>query len=433
MKIFISYRRAETPHEAQRIRQQLQSHFGPGSVFIDRKIPPGEVFDKYLASELTSCDALVAVMGNDFFRTRKRPADASDSTDYVRWEIETALQLGIPVFPVIVGRREMPRELDLPEGLRGFTKRQSVHAREPAFETAIEELVRALETQRIVSKRGEPSSNEASQDPGPGTVLSAQGEAHERELSLPNFARVSALWACVTMLAVAALGWTIESLAGQSFDPNRIPRYAVLGLIYLATTMSLTFAPLCFYKLVNVVRARTHLSVGSIRSWALVASATATWNTNAIFLSLATKPGFKYEFAGLHLPIWSYLQLGLAGTLVVAGLAALEVWAADRSSVKPIGMFVFAAHSFNFVVQTSLLVVILWSTAEHSVDVFHASMLYLTACMCGCATFAVSWGWRESFGVNGRSALVLMAGTLALAWLFLTLSAYSAGLGKLVL
>ena len=39
IKLFISYRRSDSLHAAQRVRMSLQERFGDDAVFIDREIP----------------------------------------------------------------------------------------------------------------------------------------------------------------------------------------------------------------------------------------------------------------------------------------------------------------------------------------------------------------------------------------------------------
>lgn len=72
-----------------------------------------------IAQAVEACDALLAIIGQGWL-------DAADSdgnrrldnpTDYVRVEIEAALNRGIPVVPVLVDDATTPTEGDLPPSL----------------------------------------------------------------------------------------------------------------------------------------------------------------------------------------------------------------------------------------------------------------------------------------------------------------------------
>ncbi len=430
MKIFISYRRSETQQEAQRIRLQLQLEFGIDSVFIDRAIPLGQEFDKFLESELKTCDALVAVMGRDFFRLKsKEGQEAERETDYVRWEIETALMMAVPIFPIIVKKQAMPREKDLPERLKAFSKRQALYAMEPAFETAIDQLVQTLRSSGIPLTKSEQQeiaalptasspSNPVAARPAPTTFF--------EYLSLRNLS--------VMMMVLPLAGWIISQLSGDfEIGVANVPKYLLLGLVYVTTTASITFSPLWFYKLVNVVRARLYLSVGSWRSIVVAGSATSIWITNAVFMSLATKEGFEYTFLGMHFPIWAYVLIGLLETLLLALLGAWEV-AMNSKKGSNLGVtLIFGCHSLNCIIQLFLLYLILQYVSAGNSQAFHGLMLYLVACMCGTATFGVSWAWRDYFSANGIWSLVFLSSTLVASWVFLTLTSYAHAFVGLVL
>jgi hypothetical protein len=425
VKIFISYRRAETQQEAQRIRLQLQLEFGIDSVFIDRNIPLGQEFDKYLETELKSCNALIAVMGDDFFRTRKtRDSQSQEEIDYVRWEIETALQMEIPVFPIIVQKLEMPREKDLPDRLKAFTKKQALYAMDPAFETAIDQLIKALKASGLATAQTQTS------------VIARQSSSKFPE-SVASDALKSAtprllhLWAAFLTLTI--MGWFIATYADRG-EPTlaSLPGYFLLGLVFSTTTVSITFSPLWFYKLVNVIRARLYLNVGSLKSVVVTCSAVSLWVTNSVFLSLATNRNFEYTFLGITLPIWSYIGMGLLGTLWLAFLAAWEVSLNSKQHRGVALILIFGSHALNCLIQVSLLYLILRSVAAGDPKTFNGLMLYLTACLCGTATFSVTLAWRDFFASNGYWSIRFLSGTLVAAWVFLTMASYSHGFATLI-
>lgn len=235
-------------------------------------------------------------------------------------------------------------------------------------------------------------------------------------------------WILFATLAVTALGWTIEQLGQDAAVRSAPTRLFMLGLVFLTTTTSVTFAPLWFYKLVNVVRARLYLNVGSGKSVVMTASVAATWIVNAIFLSLATNPHFRYHFLGVRLPTWAYILLGLAGTLVIVLLAVWEVSLNVRRERGLALQVVMSLHALNALLQFGLLILMLRALSAGNATTLDSIALYLTACVCGTLTVGISWSWRGYFSENGRSALICLAATLIGAWVYLTMAAYAHGL-----
>ena len=148
-KIFISYRRDDSIETAGRIYDQLAGHFGSENVFMDDyTIPPGVDFRKHLHDAVGGCDVVLAVIGRDWMKRRgllrKRRLD--DPGDFVRIEIEAALQRDVRVVPVLVRDATMPRPGDLPASIRDFAYRHAVRIRAGRdFRTDIDRLIGALQ------------------------------------------------------------------------------------------------------------------------------------------------------------------------------------------------------------------------------------------------------------------------------------------------
>lgn len=127
-KVFISYRRDDTLAFTGRLRDKLAERFGPDQVFMDfDNIPLGSDFREHLQDSLKECDVLLAVIGPNWTGT---VADAnksrlSDPADFVRLEIQVALERDIPIIPVLVGDASMPTEEELPPDLEPLLYRQA--------------------------------------------------------------------------------------------------------------------------------------------------------------------------------------------------------------------------------------------------------------------------------------------------------------------
>jgi hypothetical protein len=130
--VFINYRVVDQPLGASAIYAKLEEWFGADRVFLDcESIRPGEHYPTRLRTALEGADALVAVIGPNWLtviddETRERRIHRE--RDWVRWEIATALDLGIPVLPVLLKDTpedaQMPAAADLPANIRPLSTRQ---------------------------------------------------------------------------------------------------------------------------------------------------------------------------------------------------------------------------------------------------------------------------------------------------------------------
>jgi hypothetical protein len=158
--IFISYRREDSGPYAGRLRDALSHHFGAEQVFRDiDTINPGERFPRIVEREVSSCHALLAVIGPMWLAVRdeaaRRRLDNPD--DYVRLEIATALGRGddVLVIPVLVGRTSMPAAADLPKPLASLGECNAVRITDESWDDQVARLIRALE--KVVRRPVVPS------------------------------------------------------------------------------------------------------------------------------------------------------------------------------------------------------------------------------------------------------------------------------------
>src|SRR5262245_17623281 len=109
--IFISYRRDDSGPTVGRMFDSLASYFGRDAVFKDvDSIPVGAQFPQHIASVLQQCRVTLVIIGSKWLTIadpqRNRRLDAVD--DFVRIEVETALNSGMLVIPVTVDGARMP-------------------------------------------------------------------------------------------------------------------------------------------------------------------------------------------------------------------------------------------------------------------------------------------------------------------------------------
>lgn len=147
--IFISYRREDAADVTGRINDRLRQHYGEEAIFTDvDNIPFGVDFRTYLDEEVSQCKVLLAVIGRNWLMVKNdkgRPR-LHDPTDFVRIEIESALQRNIPVVPLLVHGTGMPSVDKLPESLQELTFRNGTPIRpDPDFHKDMDRLIKGLD------------------------------------------------------------------------------------------------------------------------------------------------------------------------------------------------------------------------------------------------------------------------------------------------
>jgi len=126
--IAISYRRQDSSPVAGRLYDRLQAEFGKGNVFMDfDSIPYGVDFREHIKQTLQRAKVVVAIIGPEW-TGGKDPASRriDDPTDFVRLEVASALENGIPVIPVLVNNTPMPDAKNLPAELEGLAFRNGL-------------------------------------------------------------------------------------------------------------------------------------------------------------------------------------------------------------------------------------------------------------------------------------------------------------------
>jgi hypothetical protein len=146
--VFICYRRDDSADVTGRMYDRLAARFGRDHVFKDvDSIPLGVDFRVHLQEMVGRCDVLVVVMGDRWLSARGTSGRRLDEdVDFVRIEIETALERRIPVVPVLVSGGRIPAERELPPTLAPLAYRQGITVRpDPDFHRDMDRLIEGLE------------------------------------------------------------------------------------------------------------------------------------------------------------------------------------------------------------------------------------------------------------------------------------------------
>ena len=319
INLFISYRRSDSMHAAQRVRMNLRERFGESAVFIDREISSGDDWEQHLQQMLEASTGVVVMIGDGFLQLlRKHRKGQTELTDPLVWEIATALRLGKTLYPVVFGRIDMPDPARLPESIRGLTRYQAVFAREPAFDAAIGEMIKAVAV----------NHDAPAPPPAPATALDGQRER-------PAAARLAALLSAMLMsgAVLALLWWAGRQINGLS-DPLGGTSQAAESALWHGLRFGLSTAlwgigPYLAYWLVAQLRARARLPIFNTHGLLMVLNLSGILVTGGSFLLLSTLPGWQLRPLGIfpaEPQAWHFALLAL-GLLVIVLVALATAFA----------------------------------------------------------------------------------------------------------
>jgi len=123
--IFISYRRADAAVECALLANAIRD-VSAFEVFVDvDNLATGSDFVDELEVELKRSEAVLILIGRNWLGEglHKSGRRIDDPHDYVRAEVRLALDIDIPIAPVLVNRARMPTANQLPEDIRALSRR----------------------------------------------------------------------------------------------------------------------------------------------------------------------------------------------------------------------------------------------------------------------------------------------------------------------
>lgn len=151
VRIFISYRRADSEEITDRICEDLVDLKVKGwTIFRDvdgSSIPAGADYEHSILAAVSTCSVFLPIIGKRWLDIKdasgRRRLD--DPADLVRIEIERAIESGRPIVPILVQDARMPAESELPDGIRALCRKQAVKFQANQFQQGIEDLIEAIE------------------------------------------------------------------------------------------------------------------------------------------------------------------------------------------------------------------------------------------------------------------------------------------------
>jgi hypothetical protein len=163
-RIFINYRRTESAYPTAWLYERLANHFGREDIVRDLdSIEPGDDFVEVIDQYVRSCDVMLVVIGTRWISITDEDGHRrlDDSADFVRSEIEAALQRGIRVIPILVDGARMPRSEQLPPSLVKLSRRQAVVLSPERFQDDTDRLLPFLDKTVSQEKRKRHSEDQA--------------------------------------------------------------------------------------------------------------------------------------------------------------------------------------------------------------------------------------------------------------------------------
>jgi ketosteroid isomerase-like protein len=205
-KVFISYRREETAGHAGRLHDAIAPRFGDANVFMDVDLAPGVDFVERVTEAVGACDVLLVVIGPNWARTTDGRGNVrlADSNDFVRLEVEIALRRpDVAVIPLLVGGAQMPAPDQLPESIRGLSRRNALELSDLRWRYDVGRLIDTLGT---LLGEGPPDAPDSSARPAaPSQPGHPDRTARRRRALIGGVLAAAALGIGATLLGVAGV------------------------------------------------------------------------------------------------------------------------------------------------------------------------------------------------------------------------------------
>lgn len=141
--VFIAYRRADSSGYTGRIYDGMVRDLGKMQVFRDiGSLKPGRNLFEQVAAALRRMRVMVVVIAPGWLTATDHKGNRrlDDPTDLHRIEIRTAIELGKPVVPILVGGAAMPRRDQLPEDIQQFGQSLAIEISDHHWDTDTERL-----------------------------------------------------------------------------------------------------------------------------------------------------------------------------------------------------------------------------------------------------------------------------------------------------
>lgn len=213
VRVFINYRRADSEGYAGWLRKDLAGRFGTAHVFMDVVgIEPGLDFVDEINRQVAACDVFLSLIGPDWLSPRLQKAN-----DFVRLEIEAALDRGIRLIPLLVGGATMPEAEELPPSLAALARRNAFVLTSAGWDDQVRRLCDVIDRARAPVAPTAATAEPERRDETPDVILSPSPV--ERLAFLPEGRRIAAAGAgFLRVWPIAPGGPTFTSAYGGAVN-----------------------------------------------------------------------------------------------------------------------------------------------------------------------------------------------------------------------
>jgi hypothetical protein len=147
-QIFISYRRDDEPGMATALYFQLERVFTAERIFMDVEggISAGHDFVRIIQEQVAQCDVMLVVIGRGWLTATDDEGQVrlDNPEDFVRIEVDSAMQLDKLIIPVLINKTDMPRMKDLPDALKPLARRNAVRLTQERVRADMEGIVKVI-------------------------------------------------------------------------------------------------------------------------------------------------------------------------------------------------------------------------------------------------------------------------------------------------
>lgn len=221
-RIFISYRRVDSAYPAGWLYDRLADRFGPEQIFKDvDSIELGDDFVDTITGAVASCDIVLALIGQRWVDAAAEDGSRrlDDPGDFVRLEVEAALQREVLLVPILVDGATMPRADELPPSIAPMVRRQALELSPHRFKSDTERLLdvieRSLDDLQVAAAEESPEPEPVT----PSTEAAPPTRPPRRRLLLVG-AALAALVIAGTVLAISLMDDDPEKTATQDPEPS---------------------------------------------------------------------------------------------------------------------------------------------------------------------------------------------------------------------
>jgi TIR domain len=161
--IFLSYRRADAAPYARLLQSEFRERIPDAHVFMDLdSIELGLGFAEVIRQAVDSCTVLVALIGRQWatFIDEDGHRRLDNSDDYARFEVQTALERGVRVIPVLVDGAGPLRQQQLPSELQQVARLNAPELSYGRYEYDADRLLNVL--QRVLSAESDTTTGRQS-------------------------------------------------------------------------------------------------------------------------------------------------------------------------------------------------------------------------------------------------------------------------------